>query len=114
MEITVLDRGQVRVIRLCRRIDIHNVFDVEEELLSAVDEQHTRIMMDFQNVEYFGSNGIRTVMLAKKKLDQMGGRMVLVNLDNFVRKILQAVDLLDVFDLADSEEDAIQRLLAPG
>lgn len=110
MLIEVEDRENIRIITLCPRIDIHNVFDVEEQVLGQLETAHPLVVFDFSKVEYFGSNGIRIVMLAKRTLEKMGGRLVLATLNQFVIKILKAIDLMELFTVEDNVEDAVTEL----
>jgi len=110
MTIEKKDIGDIRVIVLCPRIDIHNVFDVEEQITGMIDDSHTKVIIDFKDVEYFGSNGIRILMLAKRKLEKMDGKMILASLNSFVIKILKAIDLIDIFTIKPNEEEAIKEL----
>lgn len=102
------DRDGVRIIELCPRIDIHNVFEVEEEITSLIDPAHLKVVIDFAGVEYFGSNGIRILMLCKRKLEKLGGKLVLVRLSPFVVKILTAIDLLEIFTIHETVDDALR------
>lgn len=95
---TTIEDG-VRIISLCPRIDVHNVFEVEDEMIQMVKQEPSLIVVDFSHVEYFGSNGIRILMLSRRILDERGGKMVLACLNPFVTKILRAVDMLDIFDI---------------
>mgnify|MGYP001345728185 CR=1 FL=1 len=104
------DVDGVRIIELCTRIDIHNVFSVEETLTQLIDEGHTRVIIDFSRIEYFGSNGIRLLMLAKRKLDHLGGRLVLASMSSFVVKILKAIDLYELFTILPDRAAAMDEL----
>lgn len=114
MLLQIKDIDNIRIIELCPRINIHNVFDVEEQITGLIDADHKLIVIDFSKVEYFGSNGIRILMLARRKLDKLGGDMVLVELSQFVVKILKAIDLVDIFKIMDSKEEGINALRAGG
>ena len=100
----------VRVIELCPRIDVHNVFEVEDEMIALAKEDPNRMIVDFARVEYFGSNGIRILMLSRRILDERGGRMLLIGLNSFVTKILRAVDMLDIFEVKKDRESAFKEL----
>ena len=104
------NHSNFKEIKLCARINIHNVFDVEEQITGLIDDKTQNVVFNFESVEYFGSNGIRILMLAKRKLDKIGGRMILVNMNTFVLRILKAIDLVDIFEILPdlkSAEDAL-------
>ncbi len=103
------DREEIRIITLSHRIDIHNVFEVEEELVNLIQPKNLKVIIDFKKVEYFGSNGIRILMLAKRKLENFGGELILVNITGFVHKILSAVDLLEIFKISPDIDSAIKQ-----
>lgn len=100
----------IRIVELCPRIDVHNVFEVEDEMIALARKDENKIIVDFSRVEYFGSNGIRILMLTRRILDERGGRMLLVGLNSFVTKILRAVDMLDIFEVKNDRETALEEL----
>ena len=63
----------VRVIELCTRIDIHNVFAVEETLTRSSTKAH-KGHHDFSRIELWQQRN-PSLMLAKRKLDHLGGRL---------------------------------------
>jgi anti-anti-sigma factor len=110
MQIEKQDHKDFREIILCPRINIHNVFDVEEQITEMIDDTSKNIVFNFKDVEYFGSNGIRILMLAKRKMDKTGGRMILVHMNNFVMRILKAIDLVDIFEILPDLDSAAKDL----
>ena len=106
-------RDGVRILSLCPRIDVHNVFEVEDEMITLVKEEPAKIVIDFSDVEYFGSNGIRILMLTRRILDEKGGKMCLACLNPFVTKILRAVDMLDIFAIESDLDSAVTLLNKP-
>lgn len=104
------DVDGVRIIELCTRIDIHNVFSVEETLTKLANAKNMKVIIDFSRIEYFGSNGIRLLMLTKRKLDRLGGQLVLSNMSSFVIKILKAIDLYELFTILPDRAAAMEKL----
>ena len=53
------------------------------------------LKLDFQNVDYISSVGIRSLLLLFKQLRRQDGRMEIININDQVREILKLIGLME-------------------
>jgi anti-anti-sigma factor len=106
MEITLDSRGPALVLRLAGRFDGEGapVFDAFVEALDRFDESW---ILDFSQVRYLSSMGLRSLMKAEKRLRARHERLVLAGLSRPVRQVLEMARLHTVLRLVGSVEEAL-------
>lgn len=113
MSISCEDRNNdLRRIILSGRLDFHGVEAIVEQFASLLATAGKTVVVDLTTATLICSMGIRTIILNAKKLQQRGGKMVLVVDDNTtISKTLESVgidSLLPVFDSLTDAENAMQ------
>jgi anti-sigma B factor antagonist len=87
----VQEVGDVTIVKFRgpRIIDEPNIQKIGEELFRLVDVLDRRnILIDFSNINYLSSAAIGKLLTLNKKLQAVGGKLVLCNLDPNVREVL--------------------------
>ncbi len=94
------------------RIDLAGRFDglgaqlFEQEVESRI-ENETQWLIDFSNVIYLSSAGIRSLMKYGKKLAKTKGSLILVGLGREVKSVLETTGVLQLFGQADDVAQAL-------
>ena len=65
-----------------------------DELLLAVEQGVSKVVVDFQLVEYVSSVAFRTLLGLRRRVLEVGGRLVLCNLSPLVSEVFEASRLL--------------------
>lgn len=55
------------------------------------------LILDFQNLSYITSAGIRLILCAKQTMDRTGGTMRIVQMCDEIKEIFEVVGLYDLF-----------------
>ena len=82
--------------------------NIVNKLLS--DSVDFDVLVDFSKVEMLTSGSICGLMILSKLLQGAGRKLVLYNLPSAIQQIFVRTGLVTVFDLADDELDAQQRI----
>ena len=82
--------------------------EIVNKLLS--DSVDFDVLVNFSKVEILTSGSICGLMILDKLLTGSGRKLVLYNLPSAIKQIFVRTGLLAVFDLADDELDAQQRI----
>ncbi len=108
MKSEIVDRDDVRFIKLSGKITI-GAGDVELRQLvhTALDEGKTKIVLDLGKVSTLDSSGIGEMVAAYTSVAKRDGQLKLLHLPPKINDILQVTQLITVFDVLDSEEEAI-------
>jgi len=95
------------VFILSGRADIIGAEKLEGEFKKLVAEGYKNIILDFSDVSYFSSTGMRVIIALKNKLDEINGSLKIIRISRMVEKILKALDLYDMYEVYDNIEQAI-------
>ncbi len=108
MKSEIHDHGQVRIIELSGKITI-GAGDVQLRQLvhQSVDEGHDKILLDLASVSTIDSSGIGEMVACYTTVTKRGGALKLLNLSPKINDILQVTQLITVFDVFESKEEAL-------
>ena len=96
----------VRKIVLAGRFDIEGAQQIDLRF-SGLTANQKAVVVDMAGVNFLASIGIRTLVLAAKAIAQRGGRMVLLNPDENVTKVLQMAGIDTLIPISRSLEEAL-------
>ena len=100
----VLDNGICR-INLAGRMDIQGTQDIDMKF-TGISAKQRAVIVDMSAVEFLASIGIRTLLLSAKAIGSRGGKMVVLNPDANVRKVLEMAGIDTLIPIFVSLEDA--------
>ncbi len=108
MKTRIRDVGGVRVLDLEGKITI-GAGDVElrKQVEDAVAAGKVHLLLNLAGVSHIDSSGIGEMVGCFTTLTRKGGKMKLLNLTQKINDILQVTQLITVFDVFDSEAEAI-------
>jgi anti-sigma B factor antagonist len=108
MQVTAQHRDGVTVIYPKGKITI-GVGDValRDAVHEALDAGATKILINLKGVSTADSSGIGEMVSAYTTVTNRGGALKLCELPNKVTDVLQITQLITVFDVFDTEDEAI-------
>ncbi len=108
MELKTREMNQCVVIYLSGRMDVHLASDVETQLNEIIKQSDkSSVILNLEDVEYMSSSGLRVFVSLMRVLKEKKRSLKLCNLSVAVRKVFEVVELMDMFDIYSSEEEAI-------
>jgi anti-anti-sigma factor len=109
MDLQTTRVGDVIVIYLKGRLDVHLSADIEKEINRIIkDEPQAHLLLNLAEVEYMSSSGLRIFVSTMRILKESQRKLKLCNMNNAVKKIFEVVELMDMFEIYDSEEEALK------
>lgn len=84
----------------------------DEHLHPLIDAGKPRFLIDLSGSDRVTSAGIGHLVTLVSRANAKGGSVVLVNLTPFVKSVLHTTKLTKFFDIEDSIETGVRRLLA--
>jgi anti-sigma B factor antagonist len=89
-------------------IDFANSPVVRDSVLREIRESRTpRVVVNLSKVRYMDSSGVASLVEGLKASRDLGSRFILVGLSTSAREVLQLSRLLKVFEIYDSEAQAM-------
>lgn len=80
-------------------------FEAHLTALSAQDRQ--RVVIDFAEVDYISSAGLRVMLGLAKRVREQRGALAICSLDNAVRQVFELAGFLPLFAVSDTRDAAV-------
>lgn len=110
MEIREEQQDTVTVVAPIGRLDSTTSTALDERLASIVAGGARRIVVDFAQVEYISSAGLRVMLVLAKKLRDGRGALALCGMGDTVREVFSLAGFLPLFTIEASRPAALTRL----
>ncbi|MDD4171556.1 MAG: STAS domain-containing protein [Syntrophomonas sp.] len=107
MKILENKKSNVTVIELDGRLDSSTSSLLEEKLLAGLGFGEHNYIIDFAQVDYISSAGLRVLLMAAKKSKAAGGKVVLSALVDNVKEVFDIAGFTSIFMLFVSQEEAL-------
>lgn len=79
--------------------------EFKEVLTTLIDEGKKDIVIDFSNVAFIGSSGIGKLLLAYKRLDDLGGKISIIGLNKDIKELFITFRLNEFFPIFDGIDE---------
>ncbi len=114
MQIKEDKQGDAVVLTVSEHLDSATASVFESRLLGLVDRGERRIVVDCAALDYVNSAGLKVFLLAAKRLEPLGGRLVLCALAPSVLMIFEMIGFTRIMKIMASREDALRVLRDDG
>ncbi len=103
--------GNIVIVYPEGRLDVTKSTELEEEITQLIEKENARnIIMNLENVEYMSSSGFRACIAILRKLKSLNGNFKISNVRPAVKRIFDVIELTSLFDIYESEEEAIKNI----
>lgn len=107
MHIEERDTNGITVLILSGRIDSEGAVDLDLALQTALAEDKYKLVMDFSQVQYINSAGLRTLADGLTQAQANDGDLKLVNLSTKVSRVFQIIGFDKFFAIYANAEAAV-------
>jgi anti-sigma B factor antagonist len=108
MQISIRRVENVTIVDISGDIDLANSPEVRKALLREVRENRIpRVVLNLSDVRYIDSSGVASLVEGLKASRDIGSRFILFGLTGHAREVLQLSRLLKVFEIYDTEVEAL-------
>ncbi len=109
MSLETKEASQSIIAYLKGRIDVHMASEIEAGLQKIIkDNPNRNIILNLKDVEYMSSSGLRVFVSLMRLLRENNRSLKLTNLSVAVKKVFEVVELMDMFEIYDTEETALK------
>ncbi len=99
------------IVYLAGRLDVQLSADIEKEIQKTIEsEPDCHFILNLKDINYLSSSGIRIFVSTMRILKERDKKLKLCEMDNNAKKIFEIVELMDMFDIHDTEEQALNSL----
>ena len=89
MEIIENQKEDVSIFKLNGRLDSNTSPALEKKLVSAMENGTRNMVIDFENLDYISSAGLRIILKTTKDLKRTDGNIVLCAMQDYVREVFE-------------------------
>ena len=95
-------------ISIAGSLDSNTAPELQQSIDTELNDSVSATILDFKNLDFLSSAGLRVIFKTKKQMDNSGGKFLMVNLQPQIKKvfeIIKALDGMNVFkDQAEMDE----------
>ncbi len=95
------------VVHVEGEIDLNCSQAFQQDLLKLLDQRPQRIVVNLAEVSYMDSSGVASLVKLLSRVRRGGTPLFLVGLTQRVRSVFEITRLDSVFDICDSEQEAL-------
>jgi anti-sigma B factor antagonist/stage II sporulation protein AA (anti-sigma F factor antagonist) len=102
-------KGAVLILHISGRLDAVSSPAVEKKVFESIHAGQHLLLINFAEVSYLSSAGMRMLLATAKRLKTLSGKMVVCCVPSNVMDVLKMSGFDHVLDLAPTEEEALAR-----
>ncbi len=106
------NKDGVQVVRLSGRLDLSKSESFENAVVERIQAEPRNLVINLSKVTYMSSSGIRALLASYRQLGAVDRRMCLCEVSPVVKKVMDVVEIGQVFSIYDQESEAIAAMAA--
>jgi anti-anti-sigma factor len=110
IEMTHEQRPGALILCPRKRIDSSNAKSFEEKANALVDANPGNVVIDFSELDYISSAGLRVVLTTAKRVKAAGGELTLSGVRDNVREVFDVSGFASIFGMHDTLDAAMASL----
>ena len=99
MEYTVNEDGKHKVIALKGELDLYKTGKLKRELLEAIGDEVSSLVMDMTELKYMDSSGIALMAFLQKHVKGKGGTFAFLSVNSEIMNVLKLAALDNFFKI---------------
>ena len=107
MQMTVNDKNDIKVIAFTGNLDTNTAPDAEKEINALIENGATKILINFENLGYISSAGLRLLLRTGKQLKSREGSLRICSLNVTVKEVFDMSGFSMLFNIFETESEAM-------
>lgn len=95
MTITKKKENARIILELTGRLDTKTAPSLEREIINSVTGETRELILDFKELQYISSTGLRVLLGAQKRMNSQGS-MVIRNANEMVKEVFQVTGFISI------------------
>lgn len=106
MEINVERENGTLIAAVNGRVDSANAREFEQVLTGAIGDEHN-VIIDFGELSYISSSGLRVLLMVAKTLRQRSAHLALCSLSGSIREVFEISGFDKIIPIHDTRAEAL-------
>lgn len=107
MEIKTTEKNDVKVLALQGHLDTNTSPDLESTINALIESGAQKLLIDFAELEYISSAGLRILLATAKKLKATDGALKICCLNEMVQEVFDISGFSTILAVSASEDEAL-------
>lgn len=101
----------ITMMTVVGRLDAATSPEFETHLVAFFDQAERGMMLDFEEMDYISSAGLRALIVAAKKMKTTNGALCLFGLKEHVMEVFEIAGFSTIFEIVSTQSEARERVL---
>jgi len=107
MELQSHEENGVVVIKMLGKLDTNTTPSAEDSISTLYDDGTTKMLINFVELDYISSAGLRLLLATARKLKAAGGELRVCSLNAVVREVFDISGFASILNVFASEADGL-------
>ena len=108
MEIIEEKQGGINIFKLNGRLDSNTSQGFEKKLFQAISDGSKTMVVDFKDLDYISSAGLRVILKATKAIKREDGQMMLCSMQDYVKEVFEIAGFDSFLPIVATMDDALK------
>ncbi len=108
MKLNTSSEGEVTVVKIEGNLDTQTAPEAQDELNRLMDEGSQKLLLDFADLAYISSSGLRVLLSVAKRLAPDEGEMRICNLNDVVNEVFEISGFSTILKIFPSDSEALE------
>ena len=110
MEIIETKENEISIFKLNGRLDSNTSPNLEKQLAGAMEDGARKMVIDFADLDYISSAGLRIILKTTKDLRRTEGNIVLCSMQDYVKEVFEIAGFDSFLPIVSTLDDALGKL----
>ena len=110
MDIRESEKNDIRIFKLDGRLDSNTSPNLEKRLVDAIETGTKNMILDFEDLDYISSAGLRIILKTTKDLKNSEGNLILCAMQDYVKEVFEIAGFDTFLPIVPTMDDAFAKL----
>jgi len=110
MEIIEEKQDGIHVFKLNGRLDSNTSQGFETAIFQAISDGSKKIAVDFKELDYISSAGLRVILKATKAVNREDGKIMLCAMQDYVKEVFEIAGFDSFLPIVTTMDEALKEL----
>lgn len=108
MEIIEEKQDAINIFKLNGRLDSNTSQGFEKKIFQAISDGSKHIIIDFKDLDYISSAGLRVILKATKAINREDGKIMLCSMQDYVKEVFEIAGFDSFLPIVPTIDDAFK------
>ncbi len=109
MDIIEKRLNEIIIFKLNGNLNSNTSPELEDKIFEAIKNESKNMILDFEDLDYISSAGLRVIMKTAKNLKQSEGMIVLCSMQDYVKEVFEIAGFDAYLHIVSTMDDALNQ-----